>query len=159
RFVEFLPANADPRKVSRDDLTDFMVMLKNRHKLGNNTVIHQMVIVAQFLKRSGKGGSTRNLGLPERIDSLPRDYADADLVKFFDACTPAELALFSTFLYTGFREQEVVHLFWSDVRFGIKTITVTSKQELGFWPKRWEEREVPVLQPLMDVLRRHPRRE
>jgi len=33
RFVEFLPPNADPRKVTRDDLTDFMVRLKNKHKL------------------------------------------------------------------------------------------------------------------------------
>ena len=46
RFVEFLPPNADPRKVTRDDLTDFMVRLKNKHKLDNNTVIHQMIIVA-----------------------------------------------------------------------------------------------------------------
>ena len=94
-----------------------MVRLKNKHKLDNNTVIHQMIIVAQFLKRYGKGGVTKNLGLPERVISLPREYGDADLKKFFDACTPAERALFSTFLFTGFREQGVVHLFWSDVNF------------------------------------------
>ena len=38
-----------------------MVALKNRHKLENSTVIHQMIIVAQFLKRHGKGRLTRNL--------------------------------------------------------------------------------------------------
>jgi len=159
RFVAFLPPNADPRKISRDDLTDFMVALKTKHKLDNNTVIHQMVIVAQFLKRCGKGGVTKNLGLPERVESLPREYGDADLKSFFAACTPGERVLFSTFLFTGFREQECVHLFWSDVNFTLTTIRVTAKPDLGFWPKRWEEREVPVAKALLELLRDHPRRE
>ena len=159
RFVEFLPPNTDPRKVTRDDLTDFMVRLKNKHKLDNNTVIHQMIIVAQFLKRYGREGVTKNLGLPERVISLPREYGDWDLKKFFDGCTPAERVLFSTFLFTGFREQEVVHLFWSDVNFTLNTVRVTLKPDLGFSPKRWEEREVPVLRGLIELLENHPRRE
>ena len=158
RFAEFLPANADPRKVTRDDLTDFMVALKNKHKLENNTVIHQMIIVAQFLKRYGKGGVTKNLGLPERVISIPREYGDDGLNKFFSACTPAERALFSTFLFTGFREQEVVHLFWPDVHVTLNTIRVTAKPDLGFWPKRWEEREVPVVKAVVDLLAVHPPR-
>jgi integrase len=159
RFVEFLPPNADPRKVTRDDLTDFMVRLKNKHKLDNNTVIHQMIIIAQFLKRHGKPGTTKNLGLPERVISLPREYGDAELKKFFDACTAPERALFSTFLFTGFREQEAVHLFWTDINAKLNTIRVTLKPELGFSPKRWEEREVPVPKALIDILAAHPRKE
>src|SRR5204862_4805493 len=78
--------------------------------------------------------------------------------KFFEAATPSERVLFSTFLFTGFREQEVVHLFWSDVNFKLNTIRVTAKPDLGFSAKRWEEREVPVLKPLIDLLAAHPRR-
>ena len=159
RFVEFMPATADPRKISKDDLTDFMVALKSRHKLDNNTVIHQMVIVAQFLKRHGKGGATRDIGLPEPTAILPREYPDADLTKFFGACNSVERVLFSTFLFTGFREQEVVHLVWSDLNFALNTIRVTVKPDLGFSPKRWEEREVPVAKPLLALLKEHPRRE
>jgi len=77
----------------------------------------------------------------------------------YAAGTAAERVLFSTFLFTGFREQEGVHLFWSDINFSLNTIRVTAKPELGFWPKRWEEREVPVLQGLIDLLRDHPRRD
>ena len=101
---------------------------------------------------------TKSLGLPERVITLPREYGDADLKKFFDACTPAERVLFSTFLFTGFREQEVVHLFWSDVNFTLNTIRVTAKPDLGFWPKRWEEREVPVMKGADGSPRDHPRR-
>jgi integrase/recombinase XerD len=159
RFVEFMPASAEPRKISQDDLTDFMVSLKNQHKLDNNTIIHQMVIVAQFLKRHGKGGITRGLGMPDPIAILPREYLDADLTPFFAACNAVERVIFSTFLFTGFREQEVVHLIWSDINFALNTIRVTAKPDLGFWPKRWEEREVPVPKPLLDLLKNHPRRE
>ncbi len=158
RFVEFLPANIDPRKITSDQLTDFMVKLKNKHKLDNNTVIHQMIIVAQFLKRHGQTSVTRNLGLPERVITLPREYGDTDLTRFFDPCTPAERVLFSTFLFTGFREQEVVHLFWTDANFTLNTVRVTAKPDLGFWPKRWEEREVPVPKALIELLNGHTRR-
>ena len=118
-----------------------------------------MIIIAQFLKRHGKPGTTKNLGLPERVISLPREYGDAELKKFFDACTGPERALFSIFLFTGFREQEAVHLFWSDINVKLNTIRVTLKPEFGFSPKRWEEREVPVPKPLIDILAAHPRRE
>ena len=159
RFVEFMPANADPRQITKDDLGDFMVALKTQHKLENNSVIHQMIIVAQFLKRYGKGGLTKDIGLPERIVILPREYSDEFLSKFFDACAPTERTLYSLFLFTGFREQEVVHLFWSDINFSLHTIKVISKPDLGFWPKRWEEREVPVPNALISVLQDHPHRQ
>jgi len=45
---------------------------------------------------------------------------------------------------TGLRELEVVHLFWTEVSFELQTVRVTAKPELGFYPKRWEEREVPI---------------
>jgi integrase len=157
RFVEFMPANADPRRITADDLRDFMVMLRNKLRLDNNTVNHQLIIVAQFLKRHGKGGVTRGLDLPKRSVALPREYNDADLKKFFETCNPAERALFSTFLFSGFREQEVVNLVWSDINSELSTIRVTAKPEYAFTPKTWEEREVPVVRGLIDLLRSHPR--
>jgi integrase len=60
---------------------------------------------------------------------------------------------------TGFREQEMVHLFWSDVNARLRSIRVTSKPKYGFSPKRWEEREVPVPIQLIELLADHPRRE
>lgn len=156
RLVDFMPPNTDPRRISADDLTDFMVMLRNKLRLNGNTVNHQMIVVAQFLKRQGKGGVTRGLDLPKRAMSLPKEYSDTDLKRFFDACTPEERALFSTFLFSGFREQEVVNLIWFDINFGLSTIRVTAKPEYGFTPKTWDEREVPVARALIDLLRSHP---
>src|SRR5262249_294598 len=112
-------------------------------------------IVAQFLKRQGRENITRQLQLPDRIDPLPREYSTADLARFFKSAYDAEKALFSTFLLTGLREMEVVHLFWSDIRFDLLKVRVTSKPELGFYPKRWEEREVPIPVQLVNVLKTH----
>jgi integrase len=67
------------------------------------------------------------------------------------------LGLFSTFLFTGFREQEVMYLFWRDLSLKLRTVRVVSKPELRFFPKRWEEREVPVPVELAQVLANQPR--
>jgi hypothetical protein len=109
RFVEFLPPNADPRKITRADLTDFMVRLKNKRKLDNNTAIHQMIIVAQFLKRHGKGAGGR--------------------ASLLVGCEP----------YAQNRR-------------------VTLKPEFAVSPKRWEEREVPVVAVGTAITDRPPRR-
>jgi integrase len=58
---------------------------------------------------------------------------------------------------TGLRELEVVHLFWSDISFELQTVRVTAKPDLGFYPKRWEEREVPIPVQLIDLLKAHTR--
>ena len=158
RFLEFFGDRQTIDQITGDDLTRFIIALKRDHGLGANTIVHNAIIVAQFFKRQGRAGMTRGLQLPERITPLPREYREADLAKFFAACTTTEQALFSTFLLTGFRELEVVHLFWTDLNFELQTARVTAKPELGFYAKRWEEREVPIPATLVDVLRRHPRR-
>ena len=144
RFGEFFRDITSIDAISGDDLTRFVVALKRDHKLGANTVLHNAVIVAQFLKRHGRGGITRELQLPERITSLPKEYREEDLGRFFEASYDAERVLFSTFLLTGFREQEVMYLFWSDINLQLQTVRVTAKPELGFYPKRCEERQIPA---------------
>ncbi len=160
RFLEFFSGKATTAKgISPDALNDFMVYLKKKHRLDNNTVIHNMVIVAQFLKKQGLSGVTRHIDLPQRITTLPEEYTDRELKRFFAASTKVEHTMFLTFLLTGFREQEVMYLTWEDVNFTLNTIRVTAKPQLGFYPKRWEEREVPVPKNLTALLKEHPRME
>lgn len=143
--------------ISVDELNDFVVRLK-KSGMESNTVLHNVVIIAQFFKRSGRGGIMRELHLPERTTSLPVAYTDEELEKFFAACDDFHRAMYSTFLMTGFREQEVMYLFWSDINLSLRTARVTSKPDLGFTPKRCEEREVPITAQLVELLRNHPKR-
>lgn len=158
RFLDFFADRTNVKSITSDDLNEYMVHLKRKHKLDNNSIIHNTIIVAQFLKKQGRAGLTRGLDLPDRIQSLPLEYSDDELKRFFDACAPEERTLFTTFLLTGFREMEVVHLTWSDINFSLTTVKVTVKPDLGFSPKRWEEREVPVPKQLIKLLSEHPRR-
>ena len=118
-----------------------------------------MVIVAQFLKKQGVEGVMRHLDLPQKITTLPEEYTDRELQKYFAACTTPERTLYLTFLLTGFREKEIVYLTWEDINFTLHTLRLTAKPHLGFYPKRWEEREVPVPKNLIQLLKDHPRME
>ena len=158
RFLDFFRDRDSIDAITSDDLTRFVVTLKKDHGLGSNTILHNAVIIAQFLKRHGRSGITRELQLPERITPLVKVYRHDELARFFAACFDLERALFATFLLTGFREQEVMFLHWSDVNFELRTVRVTAKPETGFYPKRWEDREVPAPVELIEELRKHPHR-
>ena len=142
--------------ITVEQLNDFVVKLK-KGGMSANTVLHNVIIIAQFSKRNGRPGITKQLQLPEQILPLPKVYTEQELAKFFVGCDPSELAMFATFLLTGFREQEVMYLFWSDVSFQLRTVRVTAKADLGFFPKRSEEREVPLHAELAKLLECHPR--
>jgi integrase len=114
RFLNFFRDRDSIDAISGDDLTRFVVTLKKDHGLGSNTILHNAVIIAQFLKRHGRSGITRHLQLPERITPLVKVYRPEELARFFAACSDRERTLFATFLLTGFREQEVMYLHWSD---------------------------------------------
>ena len=66
-----------------------------------------------------------------------------------------EGVLFEFFWMTGFREGEVMHVTWPDIDFGNHVVRVKAKPKLGFIPKDWEEREVPIPDRLLNSLRRH----
>ena len=58
-----------------------------------NTALHNVIIVAQFCKRNGRSGITRQVQLPERISSLPREYTQEELAKFLAASFPSATEL------------------------------------------------------------------
>ncbi len=143
-------------EITIEELNDFVVKLK-KGGMAANTVLHNMIIIAQFSKRNGRPGITKQLQLPEQVLPLPKVYTEEDLEEFLGASDAWERTLFSTFLLTGFREQEVMYLFWGDVSFQLRTIRVTAKKDLGFSPKRCEEREIPLHAELAKLLDCHPR--
>src|SRR5215469_14635216 len=114
--------------ISTEELNDYVVALM-KSGMSANTVLHNVVIIAQFCKRNGRPGLTRLLHLPERISPLPLEYTEEELASFF----------------------------WSDVNLKLRTIRVTSKPHLGFSPKRWEERGIPIPVELARLLEKRPR--
>ena len=143
------------QQISNEELNEFVIKLR-KSGLSANTVLHNIIIIAQFCRRNGRPNLTRDLQLPEAVHFLPKVYTEEQQSRFLEACDSWERSLFSTFLFTGFREQEVMYLFWKDLNPKLRTVRVLSKPDLKFYPKRWEEREVPVPAELAELLERHP---
>jgi integrase/recombinase XerD len=154
RFDKQFPGR-ELQQISIEELNEFVIKLR-KSGLSANTVLHNVIIIAQFCRRNGRLNLTRELQLPEAIHFLPKVYSEEQQSRFLEACDSWERALFSTFLFTGFREQEVMYLFWKDLNPKLRTVRVLSKPDLKFYPKRWEEREVPVPAELAELLERHP---
>ena len=162
RFAEYFNGRPTVQDISVEDLDGFIVDLMKKEHMAANTVLHNVIIIAQFFKRQGRPNITRELHLPGKITPLPCEYSEHDLTRFFGACREREKVLFSTFLMTGLREQEVVHLIyliWSDIQADLKVLRVTAKPTWAFYPKRWEEREVPLTAQLAELLQQHPKRQ
>src|ERR1700687_1335254 len=154
RFDKQFPGR-ELQQISIEELNEFVIKLR-KSGLAANTVLHNVIIIAQFCRRNGRPNLTRELQLPAAIHFLPKVYSEEQQSRFLVACDSWERALFSTFLFTGFREQEVMYLFWKDLNPKLRTGRVLSKPDLKFFPKRWEEREVPVPVELAELLESHP---
>ena len=68
--------------ITTEELNDYVVALM-KSGMSANTVLHNVVIIAQFCKRNGRPGLTRLLHLPERISPLPLEYTEEELASFF----------------------------------------------------------------------------
>jgi integrase len=75
------------------------------------------------------------------------------LAKPFRAYTKTEEVWFKFYLMSGFRDAEGRFVTWRDVDFKRMAVRVTAKPHWGFHPKNWEEREVPVPQKLIVLLK------
>lgn len=58
--------------------------------------------------------------------------------------------IIETFLHTGFRRDELVHLAWNDVDLKNKVVSVQSKE--GWNPKDYETRHIPMTRRLLELL-------
>jgi integrase len=90
--------------------------------------------------------------LPSFQDEIARAYTDEDLKKLFDEMDDEEKIRYKFFLGTACRDKEVTFASWLDIDFEKKTYHVRSKSDVGFSPKRHEDRIVPMPTNLVDML-------
>ena len=65
--------------------------------------------------------------------------------------------ILETFLHTGLRRDELIHLTWADIDFKNKVLSVQAKD--GWHPKDYEVRHIPMTDRLIKVLQAHPKRD
>ncbi len=118
--------------------------------MGTRTVSNRHANVKAFLKYCGM--DTKELPRPPKYDkTMPEIYTDKELTAFFETVTsPKENLLFRIFVQTGVREQEAMHLEWTDIDEDRKILRLKSKvKRYGFRLKDFEERELPLNDDLL----------
>lgn len=120
--------------------------------LDGSTITDKVRIVLAELKRHENPIVLDKGTLPRPVERERDIYSPGELQALFRGCTLEEYERYQTFLLTGFREMEVAFLQWSDVDPDRHTIRIKRKRELGFTPKTYHERTVPVPQSLIDLL-------
>lgn len=140
-------------QITKGTLENFAVQMKNEG-LSDRTISNRLVNVVTFLRAHG----IKDVSLSHKYtEKQVRAYTEDELKALFDACDEEEKLLFTFFLQTGFREQEVEFACYSDINFEDHTVSVRVKPEFGFKPKDAEEREVPVPDSLLKALRERRR--
>ncbi|SRR5579884_1644420 len=98
---------------------------------------------------------------PRYDEPLPEIFSPAELRKFFASLSEDyDKLLFDVLLSCGLREQELMHLEWSDIDPKQGTLKIQSKPRWQFEVKDDEEREVPLQASLLTRLqtyrKQHP---
>jgi integrase/recombinase XerD len=138
--------------VERQDLVDFATQCMKQGQKGKS-IYNKLAVISQVMKQHGRSKLLNACDWPKFVATVRPIYEDAELKMLFKACTPAEEVRFKFYLMTGFRDAEGRFVTWRDVDFKHMAVRVTAKPHWGFHPKNWEEREVPVPQKLIDLLK------
>jgi integrase/recombinase XerD len=139
--------------IDRKDLLKFAAFLRDDKEQAPRSCWNKFANVMSFLKANGIRGLAKKNDWPRYTEEEPEMYEDAELDKLFAACDAEERLWFEFFLMTGMREQEVMHTYWSDVNFAASTVRVTHKPDLGWTPKAYKEREIPISAKLVKKLK------
>ncbi len=138
-------------EIEREDLLDFAALCLKQTQKGRSAY-NKLVVISQLLKQNGRPRLLNASDWPSYVDTVRPIYESAELEKLFTACSVEEGMRFKFYLMTGFRDAEGRFATWRDVDFKQMAVRVTAKPKLGFQPKNWEEREVPVPQKLISLL-------
>jgi integrase/recombinase XerD len=88
----------------------------------------------------------------------PPTSNQAQLDALFTHTDEFEKAVFATLLLTGLRKRELYFLTWRDVDLTAATLRVSGEGKIGFSPKDYEERVIPLPPDLVDLLSGLPER-
>jgi integrase len=120
--------------------------------LDASTIVPKVRIVLAELRTKGVEIKLQDRDLPTIVEREREIYTFTELGSLLAACTLEEFEMLQTFLLTGMRRMEVAYLAWADINPTSRTVRVTAKKDLGFKPKSYEERTIPVPQRWIELM-------
>ena len=139
--------------VERHDLLTFAAYVRDKKELAPQTCHNRFRYVVSFLKWCNIRGLAQKNDWPQFVEEEPEIYEREELDQLFTACTEEERLHYEFFLMTGMRDQEVMYCYWSDVNLTASTVRVSYKPDLGWTPKAYKEREIPIPAKLVKNLK------
>lgn len=140
-------------EIESSDFPKFWAALR-KDGYAERTIHNKQVSVSSFLKHAGILPAILPKKLPRYEKKLPTIYSADDLKQFFAAIdNEYDRVVFSLALKCGLRDQELMHVQWSDVAG--KALHVRSKPAWGFRVKDSEERAIPIPSDLLQLLSRY----
>jgi integrase len=154
-FAEHAAPKSDARDITAEDVKGFLAWRKSKGFDPGTTLYTDRVILHNFFGRLKIDNPVKEVPKLAKFRKRPVAYPDADLKKFFGACSDWDRAFFALLLATGLRKGEMQTLEWSDLDLARRRVTVTAKPQYGFTPKDWEERTVPLTAEVVRILKKH----
>jgi integrase len=139
--------------IARKDMLKFAAFLRDEKEQEPRSVYNKFENVMTFLKAQGIRGLVGKNDWPRFTEEEPEIYEREDLDKLFEACDGEERLWYEFFLMTGMREQEVMHVYWTDLNLKASTVRVTHKPDRNWTPKAYKEREIPIPARLTESLK------
>ncbi len=140
--------------------------LKSRVKDGQNqTIRNRLTYLGVFLGKQGirlkkkKGADKSAPGLlfhddrPKVVKKKPKKYSQEMIDRLLKAADEDEKDYLLLLLWSGFRDEEVQYLQYSDFNWKNKTVGVHAKPGFGWRPKDAEERTIILPQQVSDRLK------
>ena len=152
-FADGLPSRVRFVDEITEDTVRAFVDRMSKEGLSPNTVKNRALIVTFLLKRVGSKVKTRWAELPSAEGKPIKAFSTEELKKLFSLMDDEQATVFSFFLGTGCREQEVSNAEWSDIDFTHRMHTVQAKPEWGFTVKNHEARSIPLPAELVAMLK------
>jgi integrase len=81
-------------------------------------------------------------------------YEHGELEKLYKVCSAYHVTLYKFLLMTGLREKEAMYCQWHDVNLKAGTVNMRWKPQYDFDPKAYKEREVPIPDQLVSILKK-----
>lgn len=153
-FGEYIAKTSKTHAVQLDhaDIIGYMQAMREQG-LNGSTQKDKGIIVHAAMNARGATIQMPKRSWPRFTRRRRKIYRNDDaLQQLYRTCTTKEYVTLQTFQNTGFREQEVEHLEWTDFDPKNGTLAVTQKPHYGFTPKTYEERAVPLHQDFIELL-------
>jgi len=140
-------------EIHRTDMLAFKTYLRDKKKQSDRSIANKFENVMSFLKQQKITGLIGKNDRPTFTQEEVETYTQDELDKFFAACTETENVWFEFFYRTAMREQEVMHVSWSDIDFERSAITVRENKRFGWKPKAYKGRYISIPASLIMLLK------